>query len=76
MSKSARSRVGDSPPLTLQIVMVVWSSNIADNVSQLPEGGDFESDRRSGTKLHLIPPFMETANFWIGAVSGSGFMFC
>ena len=34
-AKSGRSRVVDSPPLTLQTVVVVWSSNIAYNVPAL-----------------------------------------
>ena len=38
-TKSGRSRVVDSPPMTLQTVVVVWSSNIAYNARGLPQFG-------------------------------------
>ena len=37
-AKSSRSRDVDSPPLTLQTVVVVWSSNIAYNVPRIGDG--------------------------------------
>ena len=40
-AKSGRSREEDSPPMTLQTVVVVWLSNIAYNVLQICDGRDF-----------------------------------
>lgn len=41
IAKSGRSRKVDSPPLTLQTVLVVWSSNIAYNGFTPSEEADF-----------------------------------
>jgi len=41
ISKSARSRVVDSPPMTLQTVVIERSSNIAGNVLALGAVADF-----------------------------------
>jgi hypothetical protein len=43
MPKSARSRAVDSPPMTLQTVVIERSSNIAGNGLPLAAGGDLEA---------------------------------
>jgi hypothetical protein len=48
-TKSSRSRVVDSPSLTLQTVVVVWSSNIAYNVLALGAVADFGAENRKYT---------------------------
>ena len=52
-AKSGRSRVVDSPPLTLQTVVVVWSSNIAYNVLGLCVRAGFGA-QNCLPALHLI----------------------
>lgn len=43
ISKFVLGRAMDSPPLTLQVVLVVWLSNIAGNVSGFGEGEAIET---------------------------------
>src|SRR5690606_6731352 len=73
-SKSARSRVVDSPPMTLQSVVIVLSSNIAGNVLALGAVADFEAqncqhttkvDARQNVQLTTEPAIEPNACYWL-----------
>ena len=70
-SKSGRSRVVDSPPLTLQSVVAVWSSNISGNGLGLDEGGKLEA--RSFNLAQMLNEALQP-HFWQTHVSCSFFI--